>query len=127
MARVLVIDDDKDIATATSMHLEAGKHQVEIELNEHAAVSHIEKMLPDCIVLDVMFPGNDNAGFELSRAIRAKFPKMPIIMVTSVNDTATVKFGNKDIDQSWLPIDVFVEKPIKRDKLLALVEKLTAH
>ena len=50
MARVLVIDDDKDIATTTSMHLEAGKHQVEIELNENNAVTHIEKMNPLFIV-----------------------------------------------------------------------------
>jgi CheY-like chemotaxis protein len=125
MARVLVIDDDKDIATTTSMHLEAGKHQVEIELNENNALTHIEKMKPDCLVLDVMFPGNDNAGFELSRAIRGKFPTLPIIMVTSVNQTASAKFSNKDIDGAWLPIDVFVEKPIKRDNLLSLVEKLT--
>jgi CheY-like chemotaxis protein len=125
MARVLVIDDDKDIATTTAMHLEAGKHQVEIELNEKGALEHIQKMNPDCLVLDVMFPGNDNGGFELSRAIRAKHPALPIIMVTSVNDTAAVKFGNKDIDAAWLPIDVFVEKPIRREKLLSLVESLT--
>lgn len=125
MAQVLVIDDDKDIATTTGMMLEQGGHTVELELVEANAVAHVSAMNPDCIVLDVMFPGNSEAGFELSRAIRAKHPKLPIIMVTSVNDYSTLKFSNKDIDHAWLPIDQFVNKPIKKPELLALVTKLT--
>jgi CheY-like chemotaxis protein len=125
MARVLVIDDDKDIATTTSMMLEQGGHTVEVELVETDAVSHVDRMKPDCLVLDVMFPGNSEAGFELSRAIRAKHPKLPIIMVTSVNDYSSMKFSNKDIDSSWLPIDKFVNKPIKKQEILDLVKSLT--
>ncbi len=125
MARVLVIDDDKDIATTTSLMLEQGGHKVETELIEKQAVAHVDSMKPDCLVLDVMFPGNSEAGFELSRAIRSKHPTLPIIMVTSVNDYSTLKFSNKDIDNSWLPIDQFVNKPIKKAELLGLVSKLT--
>jgi CheY-like chemotaxis protein len=125
MARVLVIDDDKDIATTTSLMLEQGGHTVEVELVENNALAHVDSMKPDCLVLDVMFPGNSEAGFELSRAIRAKHPKLPIIMVTSVNDYSTLKFSNKDIDGSWLPIDQFVNKPIKKQDLLGMVSKLT--
>ena len=125
MAKVLVIDDDEDIATTTSMMLKAGGHTVETELDEHKAVAHVQTMKPDAIVLDVMFPGNPDAGFELSRAIRVASPTLPIIMVTSVNKYSSVQFSDKDIHGSWLPIDRFVEKPIKKEVLLSLIKELT--
>jgi CheY-like chemotaxis protein len=125
MAKVLVIDDDQDIASTTAAMLKAGGHTVEIELHEKNAVSRIESVKPQLVVLDVMFPGNPNAGFEIARAIRAKHQMLPIVMVTSVNETASIKFNSKDIDEAWLPVSEFIEKPIKQDRLLELVKKLT--
>lgn len=124
MAKILVIDDDEDIASTTKMIVESGGHIAETELDEKRALTHIQAMKPDCLVLDVMFPGNPDAGFELSREIRSKYPKLPIIMVTSVNQFSSVKFSNRDKDETWLPIDEFIDKPVKKDKLLALITKL---
>lgn len=125
MSKVLVIDDDQDIAKATAMMLQAGGHQVEIELDDKSAVRRVEEVKPDVVVLDVMFPDNSTAGFEAARAIHSKFAKLPIIMVTSVNEHDKLGFSGKDIDPEWLPISEFVEKPIKKEKLLALVKKFT--
>jgi CheY-like chemotaxis protein len=124
MSRVLVIDDDQDIADVTARILKAGGHEVDIELDDAKALERIAGERPDLVVLDVMFPGNNNAGFELARAISQKFAGMPIIMVTSVNEHSKLGFSNKDRDAAWLPVSEFVEKPIKKERLLALVEKL---
>ncbi|MFA6030435.1 MAG: response regulator [Elusimicrobiota bacterium] len=126
MARVLVIDDDQDIAKATAMMLEAGGHKAEIELNEKKAVERVGQVKPDVVVLDVMFPGNDTAGFELARDIHSKYEKLPIVMVTSVNEHGKLGFSGADVDPSWLPVSEFIEKPVKKERLLELVRKFTA-
>ncbi|MFA6003720.1 MAG: response regulator [Elusimicrobiota bacterium] len=126
MPRILVVDDDEDIAQTTAMMLQAGGHEVETELSEKKAMAKIAAFKPDLIVLDVMFPDNSTAGFELAREIRARHKELPVIMVTSVNEHGTPKFGNKDRDPDWLPISEFVEKPVKKDKLLGLVRGLLA-
>jgi CheY-like chemotaxis protein len=126
MSRVLVIDDDQDIAELTARMLKSGGHEVEIELDDAKALARLEARKPDVVVLDVMFPGNDNAGFELARKISQQFAGLPIIMVTSVNEHTSLRFGNRDRDDAWLPVSEFVDKPIKKERLLSLVEKLTA-
>lgn len=124
MAKILVIDDDHDIATTTRIILEEGKHTVEVELDDNRALAHVNQMKPDLIVLDVMFPADSDAGFKLARSIHGDYPKMPIIMVTSVNQHSSLKFSNKDISENWLPVTEFVEKPVKKEQLLALVDRL---
>lgn len=124
MSRVLVIDDDQDIADVTARMLKDGGHQVGIELDEGKALARVSKEKPELVVLDVMFPGNDNAGFDLAREIRSRFAGLPIIMVTSVNEHSSFRFSNKDRDATWLPVSEFVEKPVKKERLLALVKQL---
>jgi CheY-like chemotaxis protein len=126
MAKVLVIDDDQDIARTTAMILQGGGHTVEVEHDEKKAVERVRSVKPDCIVLDVMFPGNTTAGFELSREIRQNFAQTPVIMITGVNQHGKEKFSNKDIDSNWLPVNEFIEKPVRKERLLELVKKLTA-
>lgn len=125
MAKILIVDDDQDVVDVTSAHLRAGGHEVAYELDAKKALARISAVRPELLVLDVMFPDDSTGGFSLAREIRLKHKDLPIIMVTSVNQSSTVRFGKKDIDPDWLPISEFVEKPIKKKILLDLVEKLT--
>ena len=76
---------------------------------------------PDLIVLDVMM-ATRSEGFNVSRDIRnSEFTKdIPILMVTSVNQTVPYKFAP---DDTWLPVDAFIEKPVSPERLLAEVAK----
>lgn len=125
MAKILIVDDDQDVVDVTSLYLREGGHEVEAELDAKKAVARIEAVRPALVVLDVMFPEDSTAGFQLARDIRRQHKDLPIIMVTAVNATSSVRFGKKDIDPDWLPISEFVEKPVKRKDLLDLVAKLT--
>jgi CheY-like chemotaxis protein len=125
MAKILIVDDYQDVVNVTSMYLRDAGHEVESELDAKKALARIAAVRPSLLVLDVMFPDDSTAGFSLAREIRQAHKDLPIIMVTSVNESSTVRFGKKDIDPDWLPISEFVEKPIKRKTLLDLVEKLT--
>jgi CheY-like chemotaxis protein len=125
VAKILIVDDDQDVVDVTSLYLREGGHEVEAELDAKKAVARIEAVRPALVVLDVMFPEDSTAGFQLARDIRRQHKDLPIIMVTAVNATSSVRFGKKDIDPDWLPISEFVEKPVKRKDLLDLVAKLT--
>ena len=76
------------------------------------AIDRIQERRPDAIVLDVMFPENDTAGFELARAIRRMFGELPILLLTAVNQSFPLGFSSTDLDPTWLPAVAFLEKPV---------------
>ncbi len=127
MAYVLIVDDDEDFAEAVATVLRASGHEVELEHDANQAISRIEKHRPDAIVLDVMFPENPIAGFEVARAVRRKFKPIPTLMLTAVNQQFPLGFSDKDIDPVWLPVTDLVEKPVDfrilKEKLEQLLPK----
>ncbi len=127
MAYVLVVDDDEDMASAVAVMLEADGHEVGIELDHTKAVMCMEERRPDLVVLDVMFPNDKTAGFTLARKIRLsneRFKEIPIIMLTAVNkEYGGFRFSNRDIDDHWLPVAEFLDKPVDP---LVLREKVAA-
>jgi len=133
MGYILIVDDDEDYAEAAASVLQRDGHEVGIELNPKNAMSSMEKRLPDLVVLDVMFPEDASAGFELARKIRGRekdFGRVPLLMLTAVNTRFPLGFSARDIDDSWLPVAEFLEKPVDfdllRGKVSALMQKAAA-
>ena len=130
MAYVLIVDDDEDFASTAAIVLQKEGHDVKIELSTEDAEKTMEDKTPDLVVLDVMFPEDDSAGFELARFIRHKSEKLknvPILMLTAINMKFPLGFGKKDIDEDWLPVADFLEKPVDfevlRHKVSALLNE----
>jgi CheY-like chemotaxis protein len=127
MAYVLIVDDDEDFAQTTATVLRKEGHDVQIELDTDDAVKSMENKHPDLVVLDVMFPEDISAGFELARFMRhesEQLKRIPILMLTAINTKFPLGFGPKDIDDDWLPVTDFLEKPVDFDVLLNKVSKL---
>jgi len=128
--KIYVIDDDPDIVESITMVLESNGHVVGSQLDDIDAPKNVAAFGADLIILDVMFPGNDSAGFEMARAIRRDdaVKHIPLIMLSAINEEGdyAVTFSNDDRDDAFLPVDVFVEKPIKPEVLLAKIDELTA-
>lgn len=112
MAYVLVVDDDQDFSTAVATVLRSEGHEVALADDPEAALASVAARTPEAVVLDVMFPENPTAGFELARALRRQAPDVPILMLTAVNQEFPLGFSNRDIDTRWLPVRDFLEKPV---------------
>ncbi|MEK7993230.1 MAG: response regulator [Planctomycetota bacterium] len=127
MAYVLIVDDDEDFAHTAAIVLRQEGHDVQIELDTGDALESMQSKLPDLVVLDVMFPEDASAGFELARSMRHKSQNLkdvPILMLTAINTKFPLGFGAKDIDDDWLPVTDFLEKPVDFDLLRQKVAEL---
>ena len=128
MPKVLVIEDDADMVTAIRILLEANDYEVIAASTGDEGFQKVKETEPDLIILDVMME-TATAGFQVSLKLRnpeenpeyADYSDIPILMLTAIHTTTPLRFGP---DEDYLPVDDFVEKPIKPDVLLEKVEAL---
>jgi CheY-like chemotaxis protein len=128
MKKIYIIDDDRNIVEAMTIVLKANGYKVAFQYNEENVVENILVQKPDLVILDVIFPQNPSAGFEIARQIRGHkaTASIPIIMLSAINEKGVYAgtFSNNDRDEAWLPVDQFLEKPIKNDQLLQKIKTM---
>ena len=126
--RVYIIDDDRDIVESMSIVLKKNNYEVSAQYDDLQVEENVKAARPDLIVLDVMFPEDSSAGFEIARKLKtnSELKALPILMLSAVNERGIYvgKFSNKNIDDSFLPVNMFLEKPVKPAVLLERVASL---
>lgn len=122
---VLIIDDDQDIVEAMRVVLESKNYKVETASSGKEGLKKIKSVEPDLIILDVMMETKDS-GFEVAREIRGdkKYRNIPILMLTAIKEKLGLDFKDEAGDQIWLPVDDYIEKPLKPAELLQKVSSL---
>ena len=126
MARIVMVDDDVELASTLAGVLESEGYDIETIDNVADGYDRVIEAKPDLAILDIMFPENPAGGFELARRIRSEksMAYLPIILLTAVNQELPMDFSAKDIDDDWMPVQDFVEKPPNIPELLGKVKKL---
>ena len=124
-ARIIIIDDDPDISEAMKVVLEKNGYSVDIAKDGSEGLERIKATNPNLIVLDVMMNKPDE-GFVLSRELKGnpKYKQIPILMITSIGQKVGLDFESAAGDETWLPVDGFLNKPVKPDALLEKVKTL---
>lgn len=88
--RVLVVDDDKLMREILKAILREEGFAVYGEASDgQAALEACEKDVPDVVCLDVNMPGL--SGIETLAALRTKFPKLHVVIITGDASSATVR------------------------------------
>jgi CheY-like chemotaxis protein len=126
--KILVVDDDPDIALATRLFLENSGYEVVEARDSVDALQIIKSETVDLIILDVMMDSTTE-GFQMALTLRSNDPKseykqyasIPIIMLTSIHSTTPVRF---EPDGEYLPVERFLEKPVNPEELIPAVEAL---
>ena len=118
MSRVLVVEDDRDIAELITRYLQKAGHTTEHITSGSAAVARVHQAVPDLIVLDVMLPGMD--GLMVCQALRGDpaTAAIPIIMLTARGEESDRITGLE------LGADDYVTKPFSPRELTARVAAL---
>ena len=116
MTRVLLVEDNVDLAFGLRNNLEIEGYEVEIAGNGQAGLEQALRGKPDLLILDLMLPGLD--GLRLLKALREEGLAMPVLILTAQGEEADKVRGLK------LGADDYVTKPFGVLELLARVEAL---
>lgn len=116
MAKILVVEDDKNIAENLVDHLRAERHVVEHVEDGNAAVEMLAAYGFELIILDVQLPGL--TGFEICRRFRERGGNTPILMLTGKADLADKMQG---LDSG---ADDYLTKPFDLPELSARIRAL---
>ncbi len=118
MIRILVVEDDRDIAELVGRYLERAGFRVELLASGRDAIAALAERPPDVLVLDLMLPGVD--GLEICRAARsnARTANIPIIMLTARAEESERIAGLE------IGADDYIGKPFSPNELVARVRAL---
>jgi len=114
MRKILVIEDNKDIANLVALHLRDFGCEVEIVLDGDEGLARVISEKFDLLVLDLMLPGVD--GLEICRALRAKSDYTPILMLTAKTGELDRVLGLE------MGADDYLTKPFSVRELVARVK-----
>ena len=114
MPRILIVEDEPDIAFGLQDDLKVEGYEVEIARDGVSAARRARAESWDLILLDLMLPGKD--GFEVCRELRRSGVRVPIIMLTARTQEAEKVLGLE------LGADDYVTKPFSPLELRARIK-----
>ncbi|HXH63609.1 MAG TPA: response regulator transcription factor [Gemmatimonadales bacterium] len=116
MKRILVVEDNPDLAYGLRNNLEIEGYDVDVVEDGTQGLARARVGGPDLIILDLMLPGMD--GYRVLRALRDEGRRMPVLILTARGEEADKVRGLR------LGADDYVTKPFGVLELLARVEAL---
>ena len=112
MSRILIVEDELDLANIIKDYLEKELYEVEICTEGDKAIESFDKFKPSLVILDLMLPGM--SGYEICKNIRIKSTIPILILSAKIDEFDKVKGLN-------LGADDYITKPFRPRELLARV------
>lgn len=116
MPRVLIVEDNTDLAYGLRNNLEIEGYEVDVAEDGPQGLTHAQQRPPDLLILDLMLPGAD--GFRVLKTLRDGGARYPVLILTARGEETDKVRGLK------LGADDYVTKPFGVLELLARVEAL---
>jgi len=111
--KILVVDDDQNIAELVRLYLEKEMYSVKLAYDGKKALDAFYQWAPDLVILDIMMPNMD--GYEVCKQIR-KAGNIPIIMLTARGEVIDKVLGLE------LGADDYIVKPFDPKEFLARIK-----
>jgi len=122
--KILIVDDDPSFVDAVAALLREKGYGIVSAGNGKKGVDRAKENKPDLILLDVIMTTKSD-GFDISRELK-KDPltkDIPVIIITGIRKEMNLAFGFEP-DETWLPVKLVLEKPIKPEVLLKAVQEI---
>src|SRR5256886_6672795 len=116
MPRILIVEDNTDLACGLRNNLEIEGYQVNVAEDGPQGLAEAQRRPPDLMILDLMLPGAD--GFRVLKTLRDAGARFPVLILTARGEESDKVRGLK------LGADDYVTKPFGVLELLARVEAL---
>ncbi len=116
MARLLVVDDDRQLLDVLAIALADGGHEVQTASDGLAGLDAVRSFRPDLVIADVNMPRLD--GFALCRKLREAGHATPVVLLTSRDNEIDETLGLE------LGADDYVTKPFAMRVLLARISAI---
>lgn len=115
---ILVVEDNSDLSLLFQLVLESAGYQVATVDDGRDALTQVEKLQPQLVVMDIMMP--EVNGLQVSRKIKEKpsYQSLPILLVSAIDRL-------KDEQLKDSRADAIIYKPFDLDHLIAKVDELT--
>jgi DNA-binding NtrC family response regulator len=114
MARILVVDDQKDVRAMISMVLRLGRFEVSEAESAGSAIQALAEAEFEAAVIDIFL--KDECGFDLIVALRERVPNLPVVAVSGLATLETVARS------AVMSNVVCLQKPFRPAELIAALE-----
>jgi two-component system, OmpR family, alkaline phosphatase synthesis response regulator PhoP len=114
MSRILVVEDNENLAYGLGASLELEGHDVAVAPDGEQGLRYVREWKPDLIVLDVMLP--EIGGYQVLKILREEGVSSPVILLTARGEEADKVLGFR------LGADDYVTKPFSLLELMARIE-----
>jgi DNA-binding response OmpR family regulator len=114
--RILLIEDEEDIAALIKLQAEASGYKLHVEVDGINGYRAVEREKPDLVILDVMLPGQN--GLDVCRKIKStpELKNIPVIMLTAKAEELDIVLGLE------LGADDYVAKPFSPKVLFSRIK-----
>jgi two-component system alkaline phosphatase synthesis response regulator PhoP len=116
VTRVLIVEDNRDLAYGLRNNLEIEGYDVEVAEDGPGGLAAVRRQAPALVILDLMLPEMD--GFRVLRTLRQEGHAVPVLILTARGEEADKVRGLK------MGADDYITKPFGLLELLARVEAL---
>lgn len=116
--RILLIEDEEDIAALIKLHAEIGGYKLHVEVDGINGYRAVERERPDLVILDVMLPGEN--GLDVCRRMKnhPELKNIPVIILSAKGEEIDIVLGLE------LGADDYVQKPFSPKVLLSRMKAI---
>lgn len=116
--RILLIEDEEDIATLLKLQAELFGYKLHVEVDGVNGYRAVEREKPDLVILDVMLPGQN--GFDVCRKIKshAELKNIPVVMLSAKGEELDIILGLE------LGADDYISKPFSPKVLFSRIKAI---
>ncbi len=129
VAKVLIVDDDKDLLVGQKAFLEKRGYQVETASSAAEGLTKLEGFTPDLILADLMMEHYDT-GFVFCKKVKddPRLAAVPIIMQTSASkEVGFTLEAHNERARKWMKVDEILTKPVPLEDLVGKIEQHLAR